>query len=248
MSPRAQRSRPLHQQIADWFAERITAGAEGFREGDQLPPIRVTAQEWGVGYQAAQHAYEMLNSMRLTESRGTSGTFVLPARNTMGPQRRARSAIPSADEVTVRYAGLWPAEGDYAYVRPILGTSAAVSHVIRREELWLKDGEPYMLAVTWVPAVYAQQVPELAVAEPLPDSRGAAYLIASRTGQRVSWGRSAVEARPVRDDDREAPALGLDPDGCVLAETHLWGARGKVLEYGESVIGQGRVIETDMTP
>jgi len=248
VSPRAQRSRPLHQQIADWFAERITAGAEGFREGDQLPPIRVTAQEWGVGYQAAQHAYEMLNSMRLTESRGTSGTFVLAPRNTMGPQRRARSAVPAAEQVVVRAAGLVAARGEFAYVRPILGTSTAVSHVIRREELRLEDGRPYMLAVTWVPAVYAQQVPELAAAEPLPDPRGAAYLIAARTGQKVTWGRSAREARPVRDDDREAPALGLGRDGCVLAETYLWGARGKVLEYGEFVIRQGRVIETDMTP
>lgn len=250
MSPRAQRHLPLHRQIYDWLAERITAGREGFRPGDKLPSIRDTAQEWNVSFQAAQAAYGLLASSRLAESRGKAGTFVLPPRNIFGPQQRGRAGSPpDAERYEVRSAELVPAAGPYAYVRPVLNTSAAVSHVIRREWVTSDSTGPFMLSVSWLPAGYADRVPELLLAEPLPDPRGAAHLIAGRTGLVLSSpGLASQEARRVRDDGREARLLELPADGHVLAVTYTWMAGEDVLEYGEFIARENRVVEFELEP
>jgi DNA-binding GntR family transcriptional regulator len=245
--PRAQRVQPLHRQIYDWFTERIAEGAPGFAPGDKLPPVRETARTWAVGYQAAQHAYELLASAKLVESQGKLGTFVSQPRNILGPQQRLHSPrVPAAERIDVRAAGLIPAP---AYIRPILDLPAAVSHVIRREWVTSDSTGPFMLNVSWVPPRYAEAVPELLQASPLPDGLTAAYLIAARyLGHALDWGRSSREARAALDDGREAPLLGLGPDGCVLAEVYVWGAGERVVEYGEFVVRQNRVVESDMEP
>ena len=164
MSPRAKREAPVHRQISDWFTERIVAGKEGFRPGDQLPTIRDTAAEWKVGQQAAQRAYELLASSKLVEMRGRAGTFVTEPRNVLGPQQRVRSGeLSEAERVLVRSAALVPAAGAYAYIRPILGLGPSIPppRVIRREWQTLDSTGPFMLTVSWVPGIYASQVPEL---------------------------------------------------------------------------------------
>jgi DNA-binding GntR family transcriptional regulator len=245
--PRAQRVQPLHRQISDWFAERIAEGAPGFLPGDKLPPIRETARTWDVAFQAAQHAYELLASARLVESRGKSGTFVSQPRNILGPQQRMRSAhFPSAESVTVRAAELIDAP---AYIRPILVLPRAASRVIRREWVTSDSTGPFMLSVSWLPARFAQAVPELLAAEPLPDPQGAAHLIAGRTGAALnSPGRASQEARQVRDDGREARLLELPHGGHVLAVTYVWMAGEDVLEYGEFIVRENRVVEFELEP
>jgi DNA-binding transcriptional regulator YhcF (GntR family) len=250
MSPRAQRAAPLHKQIADWFTARILAGDQGFRPGDQLPGIRATAQEWGVGQQAAQRAYELLASARLVIT-SQSGTFVAEPRNVLGPLQRARAeAFSAAERFEVRSAELVPASGQYAYIRPILDLGAVVSHVIRREWRTFDSTGPFMLTVSWAHPRYAGQVPELLVPAMLPDPRGAAFLIAARTGQQVGQGESSREARRVLDDGREAELLELPAGGHVLAETYTWpaAADGAVLEYAEFIVREGRVIVTSLEP
>jgi DNA-binding transcriptional regulator YhcF (GntR family) len=251
VSPRVQRAAPQHKQIADWLTGKILAGEAGYRPGDKLPSIRATAQEWGAGQQVAQRAYELLASARIVESRGTSGTFVAEPRNVLGPQQRARTGrLSDAERYEVRAAELVPATGSYAYVRPILGLGPGwpAARVIRREWRTFDSAGPLMLTVSWVPARYAQAVPELLEAVMLPDPRGAAYLIASRTGQRLTTGESAREARQVLDDGREAELLGLPADGHVLAETCTWPAGENMLEYTEFIVRENRVLVTEMEP
>lgn len=246
MSPRAQRQLPVHRQVADDIAARISAGEPGYRPGDKLPPMRETAAEWDIAFSAAQNAYDLLASAGLVETRGKAGTFVLAPRNALGPQQRMRAVRTAPGElVTVTAAELVPAP---AYIRPILDLGAAVSHVVRREWVTMDTTGPFMLSVSWAPPQYWALVPELAAERPLPDPAGTAHLIAGRTGQPVTWGRSSREARPIRDDGREGPLLGLAPGDCVLAEVYVWGHRELILEYGEFVVRQGRVIETDLEP
>lgn len=242
--PRAQRSAPLHRQIYDHIAAAIAAGEPGYAPGDKLPSIRETAQSWSVAPQAAQQAYGLLISARLATARDRSGTFVAEPRNVLGPQQRLHRAS-AGEVVTVREAGLVPAP---AYVRPILSLNAVISHVIRREWVTADSTGVFMLSVSWVPPLFAAEVPELLQAAPLPGGAWSAPLVAERAGLELTWGRAAREARRVLDDGREAQLLGLPADGCVLAETFVWEADGQAVEYGEFVVRQNRVIESDMQP
>jgi DNA-binding transcriptional regulator YhcF (GntR family) len=248
VSPRAQRSAPFHRQISDWFSERIAEGAPGFLPGDKLPPIREVARTWDVGFQAAQHAYGLLASAKLVESRGKLGTFVLAPRNVLGPEQRLRSTrFPAAERIEVQAAELIPAPD---YIRPILGLPGAVSHVIRRQWRTFDSTGPFMLTVSWTSPRYSGDVPELLVPEPLPDPRGAAYLIAERAGLVLADGVSSREARRVLDDGREAPALELELADFILAETYTWDVvePAGTVEYVEFIVRPNRVIVTSLAP
>lgn len=246
MSPRAQRVDPLHIQVANYFKQEILEGR--LVTGDRLPSVRQIAGDWGVGQNVAQRAVELLKSGRLVET-SASGTFVAPPRAALGPQQRLHLAgAPSSELITVTAAELIPCP---PYVQPLLGLGAA-SLVIRRE--WVTsspDGSPFMLSVSWCPPQAGDRVPELLLAEPLPDPRGAGPLIASRLGLDLEWGKGGVECRLAKDDDRELVHLGLQPGSYVLAGVNFWstgGPSGIVVAYDEYVLPPNRVIEYDLEP
>lgn len=245
MSPRAQRTQPLHRQISDWFSERIAEGAPGFLPGDKLPPIRDVAQTWDVAQNVAQRAYELLASARLVESRGKLGTFVSQPRNVLGPQQRQHAPrVPGAESVRFTAAEVIDAP---AYVVPILGLlQHPRQQVIRREWVTSDSTGPFMLSVSWVPAIFAVTAPELLHPEPLPGGLTAAHLAAQSRSAELDWGRSSREARRVKDDGREDRLLGAGAH--CLAEVYVWGAGDDVYEYGEFIIREGRVVESDMEP
>jgi DNA-binding transcriptional regulator YhcF (GntR family) len=244
--PRAERVDPLHIQIANYLKREILEGR--LREGDQLPSIRQLASDWAVGQNVAQRAIELLRSGKLVTT-STNGTFVAAPRNTLGPQQRLRlNGSPDSEQVTVTAAGLVPAPG---YILPLLGLDEG-SAVIRREEVTRQpDGSVFMLAVHWCPPQSGVIVPELLLAEPLPDPRGAGPLIADRLSLDIDWGRGGVECRQALDDGRELVHLGLEPGAYVLAGVHFWSTAGEdgiVLEYAEYVLPPNCVIEYDLEP
>jgi len=245
--PRAKRQEPLHLQIAGHYKRMILDGV--IRSGDRLPSVREITREWDVGQNTAQRAVDHLKTEGLVRT-GPDGTFANGQRAKYGPQQRLRSAtFPGAERVEILTAGLVEAP---AYVVPILGlleVKPGFYPVVRREWLTYENGDtPFMLSVSWCPAESGRYAPELLAAEPLPDPGGAAKLIAERTGRLITWGRSGREARQVKDDGRECPLLGLPPDARVLAEVYVWTSGDDVLEYGEFVVIEGRVIESDMEP
>lgn len=245
--PKAQRNEPLHLQIAGHYKRKILDG--DIKSGQQLPSVREIRDQWEVGQQTAQRAIEHLRTEGLVRT-GPGGTFANGHRAKYGPQQRLRAAaFPAAERVEVRTAELVAAP---AYVVPILGpleVKPGFCPVIRREWVTYEDGDvPFMLTASWCPAEAATAVPELLRLEPLPDPGGAARLIAARTGRTITGGRTGREARQVRDDGREGPLLRLPPSAHVLAEVYQWWSGDDVLEYGEYVILEGRVIESDMEP
>jgi DNA-binding GntR family transcriptional regulator len=182
------------------------------------------------------------------KTRDRSGTFVTEPRNVLGPEQRLRSTrFPDAERVEVQAAGLIPCP---AYVRPILGLPGAVSHVIRRQWRTFDSTGPFMLTVSWVAPRWSREVPELLAAEPLPDPRGAAYLIAERACLELDEGESSREARQVLDDGREAPALELGLGDFVLAETYTWNVTvpASTVYYEEFIVKTGRVVVTSLAP
>ena len=248
MSPRAQRQEPLHRQIFDHYKQRILDGE--LQPGEPLQSIRATAEEWGVGQQAAQRAYELLRSAKLVTT-SQRGTVVAERRTAYGPQQRLQLARYSPGElIRVTAAGRTGPVPGYEYVWPILGIGRPGQDglVIRREQL-VSDGDgPLMLMVTWVPASWAGIVPELLETAPLPDPRGAAHLIADRADITAELRRVAFEARPPMDDDREIPLLGMVPGEYVLGYVWQWGyeGAGELLAYEEAAVRPNRVIEFDI--
>jgi DNA-binding GntR family transcriptional regulator len=249
--PEALRQIPLHLQIAGALKDQILTRKEGFRSGDKIPSIRALAREWKVGYNAAERAVAYLKTEGLVRTDG-SGTYVNGPRGTLGPQQRLRlAARPEGEAQDVLAAGLVPCPG---YVLPILGLTKN-SQVIRREWVTREEGSPdaVQLTVTWCPPSLAGAVPELLDASLPFDMGAAAATFWTRTGHDVSdlAGWSAFEARAVKDDGREAPLLGLELSGFVLAGVYTWatpGAEGDVTEYGEYVVRPGRVIESSLEP
>lgn len=246
--PRAQRTKPLWQQVADHYKELILRG--DLREGDPLPSMREMAREFGVSQSTAQQALAHLHLAERLVATSTAGTVVAPPRAALGPQQRmALTMAPSSETVTVTSAGLVaPPE----YIVPMFGLSRGDA-VVRREEVTRQpDGSPSRLSVTWAHPRYLSPVPELTLPEPLPDPKGAGHLIAQRSGP-AAWlnemtGGIAFEARLAKNDGRENVLLDLYPGAFVLAVVNGWRHGEDLLEYTESVLPPGRVIEADIEP
>jgi len=239
--PQAERQEPLHLQISGFYKREILEGR--LRPGMRLPSIRAIRDEWDVGQNSAQRAVEHLRTEGLVVTR-QDGTFVAAPRAALGPQQRIRLAAPPASEITeVLSAEIVRAP---EYIVPILDLNGLV---IRREEVTRhSDGTPHRLSVTWCAPWQTAAAPELEIAQPLPDPRGAAHLIAARTGRAVEWGRQGIECRLAREDGRERLHLGLEQGAYVLAGVYTWMSGDDVLEYTEYVLPPGQVIESDLEP
>jgi GntR family transcriptional regulator len=244
--PPVQRTPSAERQIIDFFKREILEGR--LVQGDRLPSVRSVAADWGVAQGTAQAAYRYLDQVEhLVRGETGSGTFVDAPRAVIGPQQRARmTADPATQPAEIRFAGVTEAP---EYIASTLDLPEG-SPVIRRETVTRRpSGETYMLSVSWVPPQFAIPVPELLLAVPLPDPRGAAHLITARTETGAGVSGAALEARPVRDDGREAPLLGLRRGSFVLAGVHVWtDDRGVVIEYEEYVLPPGQVIEFELQP
>lgn len=246
MFPQAERHKPLHIQIADYYKQLIREGAEGFRPGDPFPTNRDIAKATKVSYNTAASAVALLQSGKLLITIPRQGKVVAQPRSAAGPEDR----YPPSTRVEVVSAGLVPADGPYAYVRPILSLPLMPRQamVIRREWRAFDDTGPFMFTVNWVRPEFAG-VPELLAAGPLPELAMPWQLIMARVPElELTWGTCALEARQVMDDGREAPALELELADHVLAYVYKRGTDEHAIEYTEFIMREGRVIETQLAP
>jgi DNA-binding GntR family transcriptional regulator len=244
--PQAERHEPLHVQIANYYKQLIRDNAEGFRPGDPFPSNRAIAAATKVSYQTAAHAVELLTSAKLLHTVPRQGRVVAQPRVAAGPEDQ----YPPDARIEVRAAGLVPANGPYAYVRPILGLPLEpdLALVIRREWVAVDSTGPYMLTVNWVRPEFAE-VPELLAPAPLPGMARPSQLIEARMPEmHLTWGTAGCEARQVLDDGREAPLLGLSLTDHVLAYVYGRGSDDVPVEYTEFIVREHRVIETQLAP
>ena len=244
MANKLQRQQPLHLQIHDFYARKIADGE--LAPGDRLPTVQEIADEFGVAHGTALRAVGLLKSGKLVTTT-RDGTFVGDLRLVLGPQQRLTATrYPTAGRTEVTAAEYLDAP---EYIVPILGLELLpgdVTPVIRREQVsYAKDGQPFMLSVSWFPPTFYELVPELTRAEPIDGPGGAAKLIEQRTGRTITRGRQSREARLIKDDGREGPLLHLEPETAVLAEAYLWLDDTDVLEYGEYVLVMNRVTENE---
>ena len=246
--PKAQRNEPLHLQIAGHYKRKILDG--DIRSGQQLPSVREIRDQWEVGQQTAQRAVEHLRTEGLVRT-GPGGTFANGHRAKYGPQQRIRAAsVPrcrtrrdahrrTGRGTRLRRADPRPARGQ-AGVLP--GDPPRVDHLRRRRRavhadrlLGSRRRPPPRSRNCWT----CSRCPTRAA----PPSSSPAV-----PGRRSRGGAPAVRPGRIRDDGREGPLLRLPGDAHVLAEVYQWWSGDDVLEYGEYVILEDRVIESDMEP
>jgi hypothetical protein len=256
--PELQRPRPVYEQIYDQFKRRMAPGGD-LSEGNVLPPVRDIAGSFTppVSTQTVWRALDKLVADQLA-TRGPRGEVTVgPPRLVPGPQQLLAARYPQAARIEVTAAEYL--EKAPPHVRAILGIEEVPRYglfpVIRREQVhYLADGRPFLLAVAWWPAEFAEPVRELQGPEPVAWPGALVPLIGVRTGRVVTRCRMAREARRILDDGREGPRLSLMLADPVLAETAIWldppGAddnerpRGAV-EYDEYDLIPGMVTENE---
>lgn len=242
MAPRVQRTAPPYVQITDHFRDLITRGV--ISEGHQLPTVQKIAKEWGVSPITVSKALRQLQVEGLVRT-STQGTFATSARAVLTGQdhvtaiRTTGEIYPPDQTSEIRAASLVDAPD---YVADILGAERGVQ-VIRRERVTSRSGQPIELSVSWLPAVFAGDVPELIGTERIPG--GTAGRIAAVLGRHVTHGTELLEARTA--DEREASALGLPVGTAVLAAAVIWRDDQGVIEYGEAVRPPKRTCRFEYT-
>ena len=230
-------TKPTYMQIAEYYQQRIRDGS--ITAGERLPSVRQIADDWGVTVVTANRGMKYLQAAQLTDT-SRSGTVVREQRVTPSPQDRVRRELSnewlSAEGVTVTEAGLVTRP----YASSLLGLEDD-SQVIRREQITYRQSTPIMLTVRWLPGEFAELAPELLTTQAL----STIDVIRRATGRTVAQGSDAAEGRAA--DRREANALNVPVGSPILAGVWSWSDADGVLEYGEYVCPEGRVITYEYT-
>lgn len=183
---------PKHVQIADAYRGRIARGE--LTRGDQLPPVRAIAADFGVSVGTAREAVRLLAAEQLVTVRARRlGTViagpaeraeVLPPRLIFGPQERWgwHGPIPAerAEVITaigegkdrVELTGMADARGPHEHIAGIFRLDPVPPHgiipVYRRTQL-IRDpaGTPVRLEVSWFDGSWIDRVRDEAGGWPL---------------------------------------------------------------------------------
>lgn len=235
--PRAARTPPPYVQIQDHYRTAILDGT--IKEGERLPSIAALAEEWGVAAATAAKAVSGLQveGYVYTSTQGTYATLgkgAQSAHDRIEAMHRGR-ADRSGERIEITEAGIIDAP---VYVAELLGIEPDGARVARRELIAYRGSQPQRLTVQWWPA---SLVPALSVADIADPLLG----IEERAGRRPSDGRDWFVGRGA--DVREARALGIKPGDPVLGTTYTWADEEGVLEYGESVLPEGKVVSFPYT-
>jgi DNA-binding GntR family transcriptional regulator len=229
--------RPPYVQITDHYRTLIATGA--LRHGDRLPTVAEIAERWSCSPGTAHKAIRQLRGEGLVNTT-QQGSTVIGTRAVPEPAERVRRTTQlDGHEVEVTEVGVVP-------MMPSVGAALAIDAdalnrtVIRREAITRRDGQPYRLSVTWVPAPYSHEVPELLDEAVIPNI---VELIGERTDRQATDGRDWFEGRTA--DEREAAALGIEVGSAILAGTAVWRDSTGPIAYYEFVVPPHCAVSSD---
>lgn len=249
MSPEPVRPQPAYIQIANHYREQILTGA--LSDGDRLPSITDIAQDWHVANATAAKAISLLQVEKLIRT-SVRGTFVdLTARRAASSPRdrlmRIRQTgydtagehylVNSAEHYLVNSAEIVKPP---VYVADLFDLEYPAT-IIRREWRTISEERPVALSVSWYPAEFAEQIPDL-LDRDQSKVRGLTLQIEHITGP-LGYARDFYEAREA--DIREATALGLRIASPILAGVFLRfpaNDPNRLIEYGEFCLPPGRTV------
>ncbi|MFI1839503.1 GntR family transcriptional regulator [Streptomyces olivaceoviridis] len=242
--PRAD-NRPPYARIAGHYRDLISSGE--LSPGDLLPSIKALATQWEVSTATADRAMRLLREEKLVQGIPGVGTEVMarPISLSSGAERHDRSSKTQSSwgvgEVSSGHtAGIVEAPEDVA---DVLGISPG-DDVIRRSRVY-RDGHGIVShSTSWIPAEFAQVVPQLARSERLKGGLSL-DLIARATGRHVVKRVDEETARIATKRDLELLELEADTVAAILVLTaRFLDADGELLEYGVDLGAPGRTRRT----
>ncbi|MEU3787520.1 GntR family transcriptional regulator [Streptomyces sp900129855] len=242
--PRAD-NRPPYARIAGHYRDLISSGE--LSPGDLLPSIKTLATEWKVSTATADRAMKLLREEKLVKGIPGVGTEVmaLPISLSSGAERHDRSSKTKSswgvgEKSSGHSAGIVEAPEDIAHV---LGISPG-DDVIRRRRVY-RDGHGIVShSTSWIPAEFAQVLPELAQSERLKGGLSL-DLIARATGRNVVKRVDEETARIATARDLELLELEPNTVAAILVLTaRFLDADGEPLEYGVDLGAPGRTRRT----
>lgn len=235
-----------YMRIAGHFRRQIVDGALG--PGAQLPTVKAIAEEFGVATATAAKSLSQLQVEGYVYTSPRRGTFVTDTalaasspRDRLDRVRRLGSIHGNGETVRVTTAELVVPP---PYVGELFGLDPE-DQVVRREWVTGRGQDRLMLSVSWHPAEFAAQVPDLLSTAP---SKANALItqILDATGRAITHCRDDFHARPA--DAREAGLLGLPVGAPILAGVHRWSDDLGLIEYGEWVIPERHTIGYEYVP
>ncbi|MDX2854596.1 GntR family transcriptional regulator [Streptomyces sp. PA03-3a] len=205
-------------QATDIAAHYRRAILDGdLRPGDRMPPVRATAERFGVATATVTRAYNMLKAEGLTAPRERVGTVVAdrPSVVVTGAdrlERLERTGEPKAHGETIgdHWVGLRSC-ADPEICR-LLGIEPHTEIVIRRR-VFRKDGRPTAVALSLIDMRALAHVPELLTEGHLEPFWQHTYT--DRTGRQITRSPEMYGARLASSD--ELRALEVDvPEGAAV--------------------------------
>jgi DNA-binding GntR family transcriptional regulator len=238
-------NRPPYARIAGHYRDLISSGE--LSPGDLLPSIKTLATEWEVSTATADRAMRLLREEKLVRGIPGVGTEVMarPISLSSGAERHDRSSKTKSswgvgEKSSGHTAGIVAVPEDVAHV---LGISPG-DDVIRRSRVY-RDGHGIVShSTSWIPAEFAQSLPELARSERLKGGLSL-DLIARATGRRVAKRVDEETARIATKRDLELLELEANTVAAILVLTaQFLDADGELLEYGVDLGAPGRTRRT----
>ncbi|MFB7049671.1 GntR family transcriptional regulator [Streptomyces microflavus] len=242
--PRAD-NRPPYARIAGHYRDLINSGE--LAPGVLLPSIRALADQWGVSPATADRAMKLLRDEKLVHGIPGVGTEIMerPVSLTSGSERHDRSSKTKSswgvgEKSSGHTADMTSAPEDVAHV---LGIDPG-DDVIRRSRVYRDAHGIVSHSTSWIPAEFAQVLPELARSERLKGGLSL-DLIAEATGRQVEQRIDEETARIATREDLELLELDAETVAAILVLTaRFLDADGQLLEYGVDLGAPGRTRRT----
>lgn len=200
-----------HTQATDIAAHYRRAITDGdLRPGDRMPPVRETAERFGVATATVSRAYAMLKAEGLTSARPRVGTVVAdrPSVVVTGAARlerleRTGKSRTENETTTDHWAGLRScADSDICRLLDI----EPHEEIVIRRRVFRKDGKPTAVALSLISVRALADVPELLEQGHLEPFWQHTYT--ERTGRTITRSPEMYGARLASND--ELRALEID--------------------------------------
>ncbi|MFI5808418.1 GntR family transcriptional regulator [Streptomyces sp. NPDC051561] len=238
-------NRPPYVRIADHYRDLIMSGA--LATGTMMPSIKTLSAEWEVSTATVEKALRKLREEELVKGIHGIGTEVIgaPVPMASGAERHDRSSTTHSswgegEQSSGHTAGIVAAPEEVAHA---LGIEAG-DDVIRRSRVYRDAHGLISHSTSWIPAEFAQVLPELAQSERLKGGLSL-DLIARATGQQVARRVLEEGARIATPQDLELLELEAGTVAAILVLTvRFLDADGQLLELGIDLGAPGRTRRT----
>ncbi len=237
---------PPYMRIAAEYRTQIIDGM--LSPGDRLPTVKALSQQWGVATATAARALQQLTVEGYVYTSPRQGTYVSDTayaasspRDRLDRAHRTGSTHGAGETIRVTAAELVVPP---LYVSELFGLDRSMQ-VVRREWVSGRGHSRLMLAVSWWPAEFAAQVPDLLSKAPYAGGDLIAQVL-HVTGRVITHARDDMHARTA--DEREAKLLAVPPHATILAGAHRWSDHLGLIEYGEWCLPERHTIGYEYTP